>query len=496
MSDPLQICKALGDEQYHRHEFESAIATYSKGISTIASSTQYGIPLLLNRGQCFMQLRQYNECIRDCSTILALEQNSKAFLRRASCYEMTGDFEKGLKDVESAQKLQLNPSLMKTSVSLYSRLSNLQNKDKCVLGDEVRPDSLVTNLQVLRLNFSQEIPRFINLQDDYVAFQICIGNEFGLWDRRFMDSCVSVGVRCMLVPAVEGLELQHLGAVPTLGIDGKASVSLKLSPCSNLLSSMPASVIIKFYLDSPIPAGAPASPSPVYTLPLKVGTLKDSAVDVDASASCIRGIDIGPTVVFGYESPGSLGIGGKLWDSTYVLLEYFAANSDLLQNKECIELGSGTGMAGIGIACLCDIKSLIMTDYEAVCSLIKTNLGLNAEMHFEDRTVSSRLQQRCTVKSHQWGSSLDELPKTVDVVIASDVIYDPAGYIPLLETLRHLLRAEVYCIIAHRSRHPEEHVFFNSLTSYGLRMSSLLLPVDRKQEQLGDIKMFKIEKIM
>jgi hypothetical protein len=95
-------------------------------------------------------------------------------------------------------------------------------------------------------------------------------------------------------------------------------------------------------------------------------------------ASCIRSIAIGPQTtpalgdcnhngtsdsnsnavaddndklsinsVFALESPGLLGIGGKVWDSTYVLLEYLGARKDTyITGKKIVELGCGTGLTG------------------------------------------------------------------------------------------------------------------------------------------------------
>ena len=94
-------------------------------------------------------------------------------------------------------------------------------------------------------------------------------------------------------------------------------------------------------------------------------------------ASCIRSIAIGPQTsealedsnsngtndsgsnavtdnaklssgsVFALESPGLLGIGGKVWDSTYILLEYLGARRDsYITGKKIVELGCGTGLAG------------------------------------------------------------------------------------------------------------------------------------------------------
>ena len=70
----------------------------------------------------------------------------------------------------------------------------------------------------------------------------------------------------------------------------------------------------------------------------------------DIEAQCIREIQTKPTDVpqtyIAFESPGYLGIGGKVWDSTFVLLKYLQSNPYLIQDKNIIEFGSGTGLAG------------------------------------------------------------------------------------------------------------------------------------------------------
>lgn len=50
---------------------------------------------------------------------------------------------------------------------------------------------------------------------------------------------------------------------------------------------------------------------------------------------------------YALESPGYLGIAGKVWDSMYVLLQYLSLHAqDLVTGKRVIELGCGTGLAG------------------------------------------------------------------------------------------------------------------------------------------------------
>jgi Lysine methyltransferase len=46
------------------------------------------------------------------------------------------------------------------------------------------------------------------------------------------------------------------------------------------------------------------------------------------------------------ESPGHLGIAGKVWDASLLLLHYLAlpCNRELLAGKRVLELGAGTGL--------------------------------------------------------------------------------------------------------------------------------------------------------
>lgn len=50
---------------------------------------------------------------------------------------------------------------------------------------------------------------------------------------------------------------------------------------------------------------------------------------------------------YALESPGYLGIAGKVWDSMYVLLQYLALHEgEYVRGKRIVELGCGTGLAG------------------------------------------------------------------------------------------------------------------------------------------------------
>lgn len=78
--------------------------------------------------------------------------------------------------------------------------------------------------------------------------------------------------------------------------------------------------------------------------------LKDiSPMLLEFPMSCVRPIDIlnRSRTVYAYESPGQLGIGGKIWDSTFILINYLSEHAkSIIEDEIIVELGSGTGITG------------------------------------------------------------------------------------------------------------------------------------------------------
>jgi Lysine methyltransferase len=66
------------------------------------------------------------------------------------------------------------------------------------------------------------------------------------------------------------------------------------------------------------------------------------------------------------------------------------------------------------------------------------------------------------VQEHQWGTALSGSIATAaaDVVIASDVLFDPADWEALIQSLMALAAPRV--VLAHRLRNKQEQQFFSS----------------------------------
>lgn len=167
--------------------------------------------------------------------MLAVPDNSK-YIRT----QYLGDIDKAFFDVEKLMSFQQTlPNNFKSMVmSAYTRLRRLLRDDRLVLETGIRPESFVTENQVLRLLFLTEPPRCVE-EGEVVQFRCCIGNEFGLWDRANLknrgalylgsnSTCPELIVNCeVLTPLLEE-QKQHnisvewvIGADRAVGHDGK-----------------------------------------------------------------------------------------------------------------------------------------------------------------------------------------------------------------------------------------------------------------------------------
>ena len=140
----------------------------------------------------------------------------------------------------------------------------------------------------------------------------------------------------------------------------------------------------------------------------------------------------------------------RLWDSALVLIDYIKRHPFILEER-IIELGAGTGAVGMACAAISGRRQVTLTDLAHVVPLMEANARLN----------SFELGGKVNVAVCEWGST--KLVDKFDMVVMSDVVYHPAGYLPLIHTLEQVsLKAGGGCRIlwSHRHRNPNDHQFF------------------------------------
>ncbi|CAE8616542.1 unnamed protein product, partial [Polarella glacialis] len=180
------------------------------------------------------------------------------------------------------------------------------------------------------------------------------------------------------------------------------------------------------------------------------------------------------------ECPGDLGIGGRVWDGGLVLLEYLAEHRSELLGRRCLELGSGTGLVGMGCALL-GARQVLLTDLEDVTPLLRLNLELNQEFNpflavasssapGESAALPAALQSLDGVEvlPHRWGTDISSLDfGSTDLVVMADVVYDIEAAEALIATLQSLAsverQTEAKYLMAFRPRNVEDPAFFKAL---------------------------------
>lgn len=120
----------------------------------------------------------------------------------------------------------------------------------------------------------------------------------------------------------------------------------------------------------------------------------------------------------------------KVWSSALGMVEYLSRNPDLVCEKDVLEVGAGLGLPSLFAASLA--KEVLVTDYlpEAV-ELLEAN--------------SAHLKN-VTTQILDWRF----LPPTLkpEVLILSDINYEPDAFTDLLKMIRHFLSLGTHIIIS------------------------------------------------
>ncbi|KAG2575190.1 protein-lysine N-methyltransferase EFM3-like [Panicum virgatum] len=124
--------------------------------------------------------------------------------------------------------------------------------------------------------------------------------------------------------------------------------------------------------------------------------------------------------------------GSWLWDSSLILASHLAADDSArlrLQGATVLELGAGcTGLPGIAaVACL-GAARCVLTDVRALLPGLRANADANG-----------LAAAQADVRELRWGDQLEHQLR-VDVVLMSDVFYDPVDMPAMAATLRGLWR--------------------------------------------------------
>ena len=170
-------------------------------------------------------------------------------------------------------------------------------------------------------------------------------------------------------------------------------------------------------------------------------------------------------------------VGLTSWQAGYMLAEYISANTEIFQDKKCLELGSGVGLTGIVLAKMGRPSHLCLTDYTSeILSNMKSNCTINGLPDID-------------IKQLDWENFVDpsidpsaSISFTPDVILAADCVYDTSLVQNLCKVLKYFLSRHndtpPVAIIATTLRNPKTFQYFmeqlteNSLNHEDITASS------------------------
>ncbi|KAL3662059.1 hypothetical protein V7S43_012864 [Phytophthora oleae] len=504
MCDQVRQLQTEGNALYSDGHYDDARASYTKAITLLTAANDrvaacahvstgaaswkavLASQLFSNRAQTAIQERDFAAALHDATQALKYNaDNEKAILRKLVALENLERFEAALQVVNNVlDNGEKNaPSVFQYCVDARRRLRKNLARDREVAASEVKQmGKMVHDKQQLRINFGCLLPSQVPL-GQFFDVNVNIGNEFGLFRRDYVRNGEHIYLQCSLRNNIannftlvfqEPLDPSDVGDAGSADADGKLTLNDRgkasfrvavVTPDGETLASTskPLTLQVRAHEAST----ATWNLFPVVSLPFTVappdGDLKEGTTG-DLGVHCCRAVSM-PGLdhdILLAESPGNLGIGGKLWDSCLVLTRYLAERRELLEGKQVVELGSGLGL--VGIFCSLLGARVTLTDMEEVIPLLDYNIRLNfPEDGSSVKGVAAPVLP--IARAHLWGEPLRDLPSQADVLVLSDVVYDPEGYAPLVSSLEALATSpDTLVLMAHRSRNPMEHQFFDLLS--------------------------------
>ncbi|KAG0224440.1 Protein fam86a [Mortierella sp. GBA43] len=148
-------------------------------------------------------------------------------------------------------------------------------------------------------------------------------------------------------------------------------------------------------------------------------------------------------------SMGTTGL--RTWEASFWLAEYLIAHPETLTGKNVVDIGCGVGFLGIACAMLGGAKKVVLTDGNTdVLAMAHQNIGYN---NLPCPTSTSLLD---------WESFTEEQINALEaeVLIMSDLTYDPTNIVPLVTVLKAILVKGVSAYMSSAIRNPQTFIDF------------------------------------
>lgn len=150
-----------------------------------------------------------------------------------------------------------------------------------------------------------------------------------------------------------------------------------------------------------------------------------------------------------------IGVAAVVWEAATVLARYLGTlDPSALIGRRAIELGAGTGLAGM-VASALGANPVILTDRHTTSA--EANLAANRHNIPPSRDVSvSRLE---------WGQDVSRFRPPFELILAADVVYVEDTFPLLIRSLGELSDSNTVILLSCKHRYERDNRFFELLHS-------------------------------
>jgi len=178
-----------------------------------------------------------------------------------------------------------------------------------------------------------------------------------------------------------------------------------------------------------------------------------------------------------------VGLAWKVWDAGLLLAQWVHTYSSLFEKKTVLELGSGCGYVGVVLAKHHNFKKLILTD--------RINSSLqNIQSNLETNIPDISHMENILVRHLDWTYPQQEVD-SIDVIIASDIIYDFTAAENVPRAIEKLLSKGGIAIVVLPSHREGVKLFEQNMKTQGFEFS---VSIVKSQREDGDLNFYVFHK--
>lgn len=155
-----------------------------------------------------------------------------------------------------------------------------------------------------------------------------------------------------------------------------------------------------------------------------------------------------------FQNWNEVGVAAVVWDAAIVLGRYLEKKAPELQGKKVIELGAGSGVAGI-VASFLGGKVTI-TDRKMALNV--TRMNVEGNLGEDQRTVE--------IKELEWGQNVASFSPPFEYILGADIVYIEETFPDLLKTLLDLCDRNSVVLLSCKLRYDRDMRFFKLLSKH------------------------------